>query len=162
MHTRQKVFLGWAAVLVWMGVISFASTDTFSAAHTSRIIEPLLRWLSGNRLSAAAIEEIHFYIRKLAHVTEYAILAVIVRNAFRQSIPTRRELPVDWLVALFSACYAAADEFHQSFVPSRTASVRDVMIDTVGALLGLALAYGVRRLRLRRRSAANLPRPAKS
>lgn len=151
------------AVLVWMGVIFMASTDTLSAAHTSRLIEPLLRWLFSNRLSPTTFEEIHFYIRKLGHVTEYAILAALVWNALRRSFPAFREAFVGRLAALFAACYAAADEFHQSFVPSRTASVRDVLIDVSGALLGLVLVHRVSHSWLRRRSAAaNLPRPAKS
>ena len=162
MRTQRQVWFAWGAVLVWMGVIFMASTDALSAAHTSRIIEPVLRWIFGNRLTPAAFEEIHFYIRKLGHVTEYAILAVLVANALQRSLPALREPSVGWLAALFAACHAAGDEFHQSFVPSRTASVRDVLIDIIGALLGLALLHRIRHLRFKPRPAAYPRHPAKS
>ena len=142
--TRRQVWLGWLPVLIWMGLIFSASTDNFSSEHTSRFIEPLLRWLFHGRLSADTIGLIHFLIRKLAHLTEYAILAVLLWNALRLSAAGASMRRLCGLAVLGSTLYAASDEFHQSFVPGREATVRDVLIDTAGATAGLWLLACVR------------------
>jgi len=82
-------------------------------------------------------------MRKLAHVSEYAILAVLLyRACVHTALKGRRALSAG-LVLLFCAVYAATDEFHQSFVPSRTASLRDVMIDICGAMLAVILYWSI-------------------
>ena len=131
----------WLAVVLWMAVIFVMSTDLGSGAHTSRFIDPLLLWLMP-QISPAGIARAHFLIRKAGHLTEYAILGILLWRAW--TIPTGGSNPPwRWKTALFSlllaAAYAAGDEFHQSFVPSRGASVQDVIIDACGAFLGLML-----------------------
>lgn len=114
-----------------------------SAAHTSRIIEPLLRWVYPP-ISAEALETAHFYVRKAAHLTEYAILAILLSRAL-----VAGKAPLDGKTAVLvltgAALYAASDEFHQSFVPSRGASLHDVGIDATGATLGLIIFWWFRR-----------------
>jgi VanZ family protein len=133
----------WLPVLVWMSLIFSFSTDVGSAANTSRFIEPILRWLIPN-ISPGAVEKAHFFIRKAAHLSEYGVLGVLLWRALRH---TRLGASgrIFWKPAVaalvLSAAYAATDEFHQSFVPTRTASVRDVMIDTSGSLLSLSIIY---------------------
>jgi VanZ family protein len=136
----MKFLKPWLPVICWMAVIFLASTDTMSAEHTSRVIEPFLRWLIPG-ISQSAVNTIHFYIRKAAHVTEYAIFAILLCRAVvlsRKDLGIWKSVPIALGIA---AVYAASDEFHQSFVPSRTASVRDVCIDTCGAMLGIALFW---------------------
>lgn len=115
-------------VFIW-----FASTREFSALNTSKVIRPLILWLSPN-LSDDRVAAIHFVIRKVAHFTEYGILALLARRAFIRSsqILLRRY----WFQAalLLIVCYSLIDEFHQSFVPSRTASIYDSAIDVLGGL----------------------------
>ena len=121
-----------------MALIFRASTDAFSAAHTGSIIVPILIRLFPH-LSSQAIDSIHFCIRKGAHIGEYSILGTLLWRA----IPGRNTSPgaADWwragLALLVAVSYAASDEFHQSFVPSRGASVHDVLIDACGA--GIAI-----------------------
>jgi VanZ family protein len=129
-------------LLVWMAFIFFASTGEFSADNTSRIIGPLLRWLFPS-ISEEQLAFAHFLIRKAAHFTEYAILALLAARAFSTSsnqTPRRR-----WF--LISLClvvlYALSDEYHQSFVASRTASIYDSLIDMSGGLTALLL-YALR------------------
>ena len=125
-------------VIAWMLFIFGASTDLGSAANSGRILIPVLRWFNPN-VSAAAIETAQLIVRKGAHLTEYAIFALLLLRAFRshaRGIFVRQAA----LVLFFAALYAASDEFHQSFVATRTPSPYDVMIDTCGALLGL-VAY---------------------
>jgi VanZ family protein len=75
-------------------------------------------------------------LRKLAHVTEYLVLAGLLLRALRRS-GVASALPVAVAAAL---AYAAGDEWHQSFVPGRTATPRDVAIDGVGIALAAVIA----------------------
>ncbi len=120
-------------------MIFAASTDLGSAAHTSRFILPLLRWLDPT-ISPHAIALVQFLVRKAAHLTEYAILAALLLRSFSGRI-TRPRWNYAALAFLIAASYAAFDEFHQSFVPSRTSSARDVLIDSAGALIGLGICW---------------------
>ncbi len=127
-----------------MLVIFTASTDLGSAAHSARLLIPFLHWINP-QISPAGIEFAQFIVRKAAHVTEYAVLAMLLLRALHSESRARfaRQALIVFAVA---AIYAATDEFHQSFNPSRTASPKDVMIDCCGALLGLA-AYRLLTLR---------------
>ena len=127
----------WLPVLIWLGVIFLGSTDMLSAEHTSRFLVPFLRWIDP-QISFATLNAIQLGIRKLGHLTEYAILAMLLWRALRSGTRWQMKMSILFLVAaLASAIFAASDEFHQSFVPSRTASPNDVMIDICGALIGL-------------------------
>jgi VanZ family protein len=127
----------WLPVLIWLGVIFLGSTDMLSAEHTSRFLVPFLRWIDP-QISFATLNAIQLGIRKLGHLTEYAILAMLLWRALRSGTRWQMKMSILFLVAaLASAIFAASDEFHQSFVPSRTASPTDVMIDICGALVGL-------------------------
>jgi VanZ family protein len=126
----------WLPVLAWMILIFIGSSDLMSAEHTSRFIGPFLRWFAPD-ISDATVASIQFIVRKCAHLTEYAVLAALLWRAFRQ-LPLPRVFGIAFVIA---AVFAALDEFHQSFVVSRTGSPWDVMIDCIGALAGLVL-YG--------------------
>ena len=144
-HSGRKRFWRYAPLALWMFVISFASTSEFSAINTSRIIGPLLLWLFPH-LSAERIETIHFLTRKAAHLTEYAVLGLLAARAFFAS--SHNSLRRTWFLLgfLLILVYGLLDEYHQSFVPSRTASLYDSAIDVIGGLLGLLLfAYFHRR-----------------
>jgi VanZ family protein len=128
----------WLPLLIWMALIFIGSTELMSGEHTSRFLVPFLRWVHPT-ISPLALMKIEYAIRKVAHVTEYTVLAALMLRAFVHVVFSKR-----WAVAAlvaFSVCgaFAASDEFHQSFVPSRTASARDVMIDCAGVLIGLLL-----------------------
>lgn len=132
----------WLPVLVWMAVIFTASADTHSYEHSSRIVEPLLRWLFPH-MPEQEIARIHELARKCCHLAEYSILGLLVFRAFSSS--RNRLPPWSWprvggtLLIVF--LYASTDEFHQRFVPTRTARFSDVLIDTAGAALALLAAW---------------------
>lgn len=129
----------WLPVIGWLAIIFVGSTDLMSAEQTSRIIGPLLRWLKPD-VSAETIARVQFFVRKGAHVSEYAILAALLWRALGQ----RRQwkMSILTLATLFAcALFAVSDEFHQSLVASRTASPVDVLIDICGALIALALCW---------------------
>lgn len=140
---RNRVIRALWPMVAWMVFVFCMSTQLGSSANTGAILEPILRWFDP-KISSAAIEHIHFLVRKTAHVTEYAILALLVLRALR----ILRELPANrwsWSLAAvalaISAAYATTDEIHQIFVPTRGPSVHDVLIDSVGATVGLTIAF---------------------
>jgi VanZ family protein len=131
------------AVVLWMGVIFWASSDRASRQHSSRLIEPFVRWLFPD-ISKEALGAVVLGVRKASHMTEYALLAILLRSALAtaenstQRVCWRR--PCVWALA-GAVLYAISDEIHQSFVPTRQGSVWDVLIDAVGAALGLLAVW---------------------
>lgn len=143
--SNVKLFLRyWLPLLVWMALIFVGSTDLMSVEHTSRIIVPFLHWLRPT-VSPQTVAQVQFLVRKAAHVSEYAVLAALLYRALANTILMGRALLSAAIVLLVCGFYAITDEFHQSFVPSRTASARDVVIDSVGALAGLLIVSKFRR-----------------
>lgn len=141
--------------LIWMVIIFGNSTDVGSSAHTRTFLQEFLANLPPlSHLSFDAILEIDHVIRKTAHVTEYAIFATLLFRALRQNRNDWRPLYA-WGPVLFAFLYASTDEIHQIFVPSRGASVVDVLIDTSGAILGTTLCALWVRAKMRCRSAVN-------
>ena len=132
-----------------MVLIFTASGDTASFQHSSRIIAPLLHWFLPG-LSKDSVNLVVFSLRKCAHLTEYALLAFLVWRARRKPIPGDTR-PWRWSEAAealwVNVFYASTDEFHQTFVPSREGCLRDVMIDSSGALVGLVALWALGRWR---------------
>src|SRR5215469_11591888 len=136
----MKSFLNyWLPLLIWLGVIFVGSTNLMSTEHTSRFVVPFLLWLKPG-MSPQTVWVIFVVMRKCAHVTEYAVLALLLWRALR-SIPVLHTKSLMVFVAVVVGCalFAASDEFHQTFVKSRTPSVRDVLLDIAGAIPGLLI-----------------------
>lgn len=129
----------WLPVLVWMALIFTASSDTHSYERSSRLIAPLLYWLFPH-ISAGTVDRVVFIARKCAHLTEYSVFALLLWRAIRRP-QKNHPRPWNWrearLTLLLVMLYAASDEFHQVFVPTRTPALHDVMIDTLGGAAGL-------------------------
>jgi VanZ family protein len=121
----------WLASALWAALISILSTDGFSSEHTSRFFLPALRWIFPHA-SMETLEVMHAVIRKTAHLSEYFILSIFLFIAHRGGDGGWKLRWAIWAIVL-CAGYASLDEFHQSFVPSRTASPWDALIDTTGA-----------------------------
>ncbi len=126
----------WAAVGAWMGAIFTFSTDAFSAAHTTPVIAPLLSALFPH-LAQEHVLGIATAARKLGHVGEYFILGALLMRAFPRAhgaAGARGRIHRSIVIAIL---YAISDEWHQSFVPSRSTSAADVSIDAEGAICGV-------------------------
>jgi VanZ family protein len=122
----------WWPALLWAIVISAFSTGVFTSDNTSRIIVPVLKWFFPHA-SQETLFLVHHFIRKMGHLTEYFILSLLILRGIRAG---KTGIHLGWALAAVAivGCYAALDEFHQSFVPGRTAAVSDVLIDTAGGV----------------------------
>ncbi len=123
-----------------MALIFIFSTDWFAAPNTSSIFAPLLSWLIPG-IAPATIEIIHGMARKLGHLTEYFILAQLLGHACKAQWPQQSNAKRCAATIIAATLYAASDEWHQSFVPSRSASAIDVAIDACGALCAALSRY---------------------
>jgi len=116
------------------------STGTFSAENTSSIIGPILRFLIPG-ISEQSLDMIHGLIRKCGHLTEYFILSILLFRAFRSGSMELKTLRWAFFSIIIVIIYAAGDEFHQSFVSTRTASVMDVGIDITGGIFAQGIIF---------------------
>ena len=127
--------------IIWTVVVLAASTDAFSGAQTGRFLEAILGALL-QKVPHGFLVAANLTIRKLAHLTEYGILAWLL---YRARGDTERVWDSHWarfaLVGVLAV--AVIDEVHQHFVPSRVGSPVDVAIDVLGAIVALMI---VRRL----------------
>ena len=128
----------WLPPVVWMAVIMTVSSDIGSAEHTEHWVVPLLR-LFAPWATAMQVEAMHGLVRKGGHLTEYALLAALWYRAFArgQRLAPRSAAALAFAI---SVVWAILDETRQSFVPSRTASARDVVLDGIGAFLAMLVA----------------------
>ena len=136
--------------VLWMALIfffsSFSSEDSSEqSGKVVRFVLWIVRSLFGEKTATwLADAGIEFYIRKVAHFTEYAILGVLVARALFLN-----GAPHPALALVICAVYACLDEFHQFFVSGRSMELRDVCIDSSGALFGI-LVYVLGRTALKR------------
>jgi VanZ family protein len=121
-------------LFLWIAVILLASTTQGAMSNTSRFIRPLLEFLFPNTPEEILIVY-HGYIRKLAHLSEYAILAFWASRAFSTS--SIRLLQRFWFIFSLILVFfvASIDEYNQSFNSLRTGSIYDVWLDVSGGLL---------------------------
>ena len=125
----------WIPTLLWLCVLALFSTDTFSAEHTGSVLSKIIHALFG-RISRHTFQEIHFLVRKAAHFVSYGTLGAFAFFSWRATFPAARPWKFLWAALGLLTAFAAGslDEFHQSFVPSRTSNFHDVLIDTAGGL----------------------------
>jgi VanZ family protein len=130
----------WGIVLSWMVVISFLSSEAFSAENTSRYIDPVLRYFFP-RITAAQFVVWHSVIRKSAHFAEFFVLGSLMFWALRRGRSPRWR--VSWMLQALglAVLYSLADELHQALAPSRTPSLFDSGVDSLGAVMSQAVIY---------------------
>ncbi len=142
--------LSWTIVIIWMAVIFYLSHQTASeSSELSTGFMSLMINIFSNVFPLDVPEELlHFWIRKSAHFTAYLLLGIFVIQAlFRQG-----KWKKDSIVAIIvCVVYAISDEIHQVFIPGRSGEVRDVLIDSSGAIVGIILYIFVRLIFLRRK-----------
>lgn len=132
--------LGWMLVIFWFSAQPAAESEEMSGGVAQRILETCDRIFDMNipeRELALWAEQIDYPIRKLAHMSEYAVLAVFFGVYLVGYRAWGKSTACGSLT--LSACYAVTDEIHQLFVPGRAGRLSDVCIDTAGAAIGVCL-----------------------
>ncbi len=149
MKNRNYIFL--ALAIIWMVVIFLHSAkvaDDSAAESGGLILFVGEHFVPGfNDLTEADrllfVEKWDHPVRKAAHMTEYAILAMLLTGTFygvkfTKLSENKRAFLAAWGL---STVYAMTDEFHQTFVAGRSGEVKDVCFDSAGALIGIFLAF---------------------
>ena len=146
MQHKSRRFILYIIPVVIMAFIFIQSSlpADLSKEESSFFVDLICRWISADE------ELVSFFVRKLAHFSEYLLLGASLMAAVKQAMrqaPERtapRPLLPSWLLSwLIGAAYAVSDEIHQHFVPGRAMQARDVLIDTAGVLLGIWIARGI-------------------
>ncbi len=131
--------------MLWAALVFYFSSHDFSSERTSRVVGPLISWLfpdAGVDFHAA----VHFTVRKMGHWSEYFVLAVLVFHGFRSDKKQWDGRWAIWTLGLIFL-YALGDEFHQLWVPSRSGTLGDSLLDFFGGICGVSWSY-LRRDRL--------------
>jgi len=139
----------WGITLVWAALIFTLSTETYAGSLSALLLRDFLDLLRVT-VSPATFDTLHHLLRKSAHVTEYAIFGMLLYHCLLGSNRTVWRAKLAALSVLIAGAYSLTDEFHQIFVPGRTASLLDCGIDTMGAMLGMLLVLAWTRTFARR------------
>ncbi|WP_242849923.1 VanZ family protein [Clostridium aceticum] len=112
--------------------------------NVTEIMVQTIERVAPNKAANLDIGRLHFLIRKNAHFFSYLALGLLAMNAMRRSGVYR----VKGMVIAFSICvlYAISDEIHQTFVPGRSGEIRDVLIDSAGASVGIGMYWVMNKL----------------
>ena len=150
----HHVLKAWIAAILWLIVIAIESTSLMSAHHTGRILYPVLHALFG--LDWEQFEQWHFFIRKGGHVFGYGLLSILLFRAWRETLPAVNNpaWTFRWarIAVLGTALVATLDEWHQSFLPSRTGRWEDVVLDTSAGIAAQILLFAVSKILTHKRS----------
>lgn len=140
----------WLPAVLWMFLVLGASNSAFSAQHTGPILLGIIRSLFGG-VDPGTFNTVHFLIRKIAHFVEYGILSALWFRAWYGVRSGASRLHSLLPAMAMTLVVAIADEWHQAFVPSRTSSPRDVLLDLSGAVCAQLVIWMVWRNRMRHR-----------
>jgi VanZ family protein len=140
--SRPNLLRAWWPALVWVGLITFESTDFFSSQNTGSMLFTLLTHLLG-KIDFYKFLVFHHYLRKTGHVVGYGMLGLLLLRGWRATldqdhVQLGRTVLLAWLGTAF---VASMDEWHQSYIPSRTGTWRDAVLDSVAGLVFLLVAY---------------------
>jgi VanZ family protein len=130
----------WLPVAIGIGVIVIESTEAFGSDHTSGPLRRIFEALFGP-VSSANWEDIHHYIRKSGHFLGYGFIGLAWLRAWWFTLPHSRFIHDAFLALLGTAMVASCDEWHQTFLPDRTGSPWDVLLDCVGAITLQLIVY---------------------
>jgi len=133
---RRQLWANWVPALIWLGVIALESTDLFGAAHTGEWLRSLVTAVFGP-VSPGWFDLFHALLRKTGHVVGYGILSFLLFRAWRATLGwIESAWALRWAAISFfmTALVAGLDEWHQTYLPSRTGTIRDVFLDSAAAL----------------------------
>jgi VanZ family protein len=130
----------WLPVAIGIGVIMMESTEWMGSDHTSGPLRWLFESIFGP-VADARWEPLHHFIRKSGHFLGYGLIGLAWLRAWWMTLPHSRFLHDAFLALMGTALVASCDEWHQSFLPNRTSSPWDVLLDCCGAIALELLVY---------------------
>ena len=136
----------WVPAVIWLAVIAVESTNLGSAEHTGRILYPIFHFVF--EMDPARFAVWHALLRKTGHIVGYFTLSVLLFRSWRATFPrlsTRWCLQWATVALLSTSLVAMLDEWHQSFLPSRTGTFRDVILDSTAALVAQVALFAILR-----------------
>ena len=145
--STKRIIKVWLPSAVWLAVIALESTNLGSAEHTGRILYPIFHFLFN--MNPESFTVWHMFLRKTGHVVGYFTLSVLLFCSWRATFPrlsTRWCLQWATVALLSTALVAMLDEWHQSYLPSRTGTIRDVLLDSAAALIAQIAVFGILRM----------------
>jgi len=130
--------LKWFLLIAWMCIIFwFSHQPSIQSDEQSYLVISMLRTI-GINFNSVFGELSNFVIRKLGHFTEYFILYVLFYNVLKEYFKFKSSI---LLSIVFVFLYACSDEFHQLFIIGRDGSIKDVILDTSGGMIGMLIVY---------------------
>jgi VanZ family protein len=130
----------WFPVLLGIGIIAIESQDFMGADHTSGPLRLLFQAIFGH-VSDASWEVVHHYLRKSGHFFFYGFMGLAWLRGWWLTLPRSYFLPDALLAVLGTALVASCDEWHQSYLPNRTGTPWDVLLDCTGAIVLQVVVY---------------------
>jgi VanZ family protein len=130
----------WLPVVLGVAVIVMESTEFMGSDHTSGPLRWLYQAIFGP-VGDACWDDIHHLIRKSGHFLGYGVIGLAWLRAWWMTLPRSSFIPDAFLALLGTAAVASADEWHQAFLPNRTGSPWDVLLDCCGAITLQLLVY---------------------
>lgn len=142
-NIKIKKIILWIFIILWMTVIFlFSSQDSDESSQLSRgFLRNFILWFLPQNISSDTVDFLEFLLRKCAHMTEYAILGILISIQIRLYQVFGAEWKKIWTAVFLVMLYAATDEFHQLFVGGRSGQLTDVFIDTCGGIAGAVFVY---------------------
>ncbi len=148
----RRLISAWLPVAIGVGIIACESTAAFGADHTSGPLRLLWQWFFGP-VGDERWEITHHLIRKTGHFIGYGLLGLTWLRAWWMTRPRMRFVTIAILALLGTALVASSDEFHQTFLPNRTGSPWDVLLDCTGAVVLICATWLILRISAPRRVA---------
>jgi VanZ family protein len=137
---QKNILIPWAAVVLWLVFIFYLSaqpvyeSNMLSKRVTEVVVETVEKVAPESKLD---VNRMNHLLRKNAHFFAYLMLGILMMNLLGRSGVGGTK----GIVLALGICvlYAISDEVHQLFVPGRGAQVRDVLIDSAGAIIGIRM-----------------------
>lgn len=143
-NINKRVFQMFFLILsiIWMGIIFYfssqPSTASLDASGEILVKFDQLKEEEIHDIDNRAVWDLHYHIRKIAHIIIYFGLGALILFALA---PVDRSifsaLAIPWILA---SLYGVLDEFHQNFIPGRGATLADIKLDSISAFLGVCFS----------------------
>ncbi|MBR2067119.1 MAG: VanZ family protein [Solobacterium sp.] len=141
---NKKKWQYWVIVFLYIFVVfSFSSQDAETSSGLSEKIAIIFASILDKIGFTFSFSSLHFFVRKLAHFSEYAVLAILVLIANNKCPLTR---PAWIILVLFMILVPSFDEGIQLFTEGRAGMIQDVILDMSGYCVGLLLGHIGRKL----------------